>query len=83
MRTASGVTYLHGDHLGSTSVTSGVSSSTQTYYPYGNVRTTSGTLPTDYTFTGQKLDASSGLMYYGARYYDAAIGRFAQPDSSL
>ncbi len=45
------------------------------------MRTTSGTLSTDYTFTGQKLDASTGLMYYGARYYDAAIGRFAQPDS--
>ncbi len=81
MRTASGVTYLHGGHLGSTSVTSGANSSTQTYYPFGTVRTTSGTLPTDYTFTGQKLDASTGLMYYGARYYDAAIGRFAQPDS--
>jgi len=45
-------TYLHGDHLGSTSVTSGVQASSQTYYPYGGVR--SGTLPTDYTFTGQK-----------------------------
>ncbi len=47
------------------------------------MRTTEGTLPTDYTFTGQKLDASSGLLYYGARYYDAAIGRFAQPDSIM
>jgi hypothetical protein len=28
-------------------------------------------LPTDYTFTGQKLDESTGWMYYGARYYDA------------
>ncbi len=45
------------------------------------MRTTEGMLPTDYTFTGQKLDTSSGLLYYGARYYDAAIGRFAQPDS--
>ncbi len=45
------------------------------------MRTTEGALPTDYTFTGQKLDASAGLLYYGARYYDAAIGRFAQPDS--
>jgi hypothetical protein len=43
MRNASGVTYLHGDHLGSTSVTSGAVNSTQTYYPYGAVRTTSGT----------------------------------------
>ncbi len=71
------------DHLGSTSVTSGASSSTQTYYPFGTVRTTSGTLPTDYTFTGQKLDASSGLMYYGARYYAADIGRFIQPDNII
>ncbi len=62
---------------------SGVSSSTQPYYASGTVRTTEGTLPTDYTFTGQKLDASVGLMYYGARYYDAAIGRFAQPDSMI
>ncbi len=46
------------------------------------MRTTDG-LPTDYTFTGQKLDASSGLLYYGARYYDAAMGRFVQPDTTV
>jgi RHS repeat-associated protein len=38
------------------------------------------TLPTDHTFTGKKLDESTGLMYYGARYYDAALGRFVQAD---
>lgn len=79
MRTSAGVTYLHSDHLGSTSVTSGAQPSSQTYYPYGAVR--SGTLPTDYTFTGQRADASDGLMYYGARYYDAGLGRFTQPDT--
>jgi RHS repeat-associated protein len=83
MQDASSVTYLHGDHLGSTSVTSGAISSEQTYYAFGAVRTTNGTLPTDYTFTGQKIDASDGLMYYSARYYDAAIGRFIQPDSII
>ncbi|MDE3091956.1 MAG: RHS repeat-associated core domain-containing protein, partial [Chloroflexota bacterium] len=75
--------YLHGDHLGSTSVTSGATSSAQTYYAFGAVRTMSGTLPTDYTFTGQKFDADAALMYYGARYYDATIGRFTQPDSII
>ncbi len=55
----------------------------QTYYPFGTVRTASGTLPTDYTFTGQKLDASSNLLYYGARYYAADLGRFTQPDSLI
>ena len=69
MQDSSGVTYLHGDHLGSTSVTSGAISSGQTYYAFGAVRTKSGTLPTDYTFTGQKvdkkIDGSDGLMDYG------------------
>ncbi len=39
------------------------------------------TAVTDYGFTGQKLDASDGLMYYGARYYDAALGRFISADT--
>jgi len=81
MKNASGVTYLHGDHLGSTSVTSGAQPGTQTYYPYGGVR--SGSLPTDYTFTGQKRDNEAGLLYYGARYYDSAIGRFIQADTII
>ncbi len=81
MQNAQGITYLHGDHLGSTSVTSGANSSTQVYYPFGAVRASSGSLPTDFTFTGQKIDASDGLMYYGARYYDAALGRFISADT--
>jgi len=86
MRTSAGVTYLHGDHLGSTSVastSSGALASRQTYYAFGAPRTSEGTLPTDYTYTGQKFDNSSNLMYYNARYYDATIGRFIQPDSII
>src|SRR5690606_22481115 len=33
-------------------------------------------------FTGQEQD-SSGLYYYGARYYDPELGRFIQPDTFL
>ncbi len=29
-----------------------------------------------YKYTGQKEVVSIGLYYYGARYYDPAIGRF-------
>ena len=32
------------------------------------------------TFTGQ-LDSGLGLMYYGARFYDGALGRFISPDT--
>jgi len=83
MKQGTTLTYLHGDHLGSTSVASNASGglvSRQTYYAFGGVRTTEGTLPTDYTFTGQKNDTSSALMFYNARYYDANIGRFVQAD---
>jgi RHS repeat-associated protein len=34
-----------------------------------------------YTYTGQEFDAGTGLLYYGARYYDPALGRFVQPDT--
>lgn len=35
---------------------------------------------THYRFTGQYLDDSTGLYYYGARYYDPDLGRFISPD---
>ena len=34
-------------------------------------------------FTGQEFDEETSLYYYGARYYDAVIGRFLSPDSVL
>ncbi|MDE3091022.1 MAG: RHS repeat protein, partial [Chloroflexota bacterium] len=86
MKQGSTVTYLLGDHLGSTSVAvdaSGALQSRQTYYAFGGMRTSDVapiTSITDYNYTGQKLD-SDGLMYYNARYYDATIGRFAQADT--
>jgi len=82
------VTYLLGDHLGSTSVASTASGAlasrqTREAYAFGAMRTSDVapiTSITDYNFTGQKLD-SDGLMYYNARYYDASLNRFIQPDS--
>ena len=40
-------------------------------------------LPTDYGYTGQRSDASSGLDYYGARYYDPTLGQFTSADTLL
>ena len=74
--------HLHGDHLGSTSLTTAGSTveASRTYYAYGSERAATGDLRTDHTFTGQKRDAS-GLLYYNARYYDPALGTFISPDS--
>jgi RHS repeat-associated protein len=44
------------------------------------VRTSSGNLQTDRTFTGQKADGT-GLLYYNARYYDPQLGTFLSPDT--
>jgi YD repeat-containing protein len=62
--------YLHGDNLGSASLTtnaSGAVVSQNRYYPFGASRLTQGTRPTDLDFTGQRLDGS-GLHFYNARY---------------
>jgi RHS repeat-associated protein len=76
--------YLFSDHLGSTSVSYNTTNSqTQTirYYPYGEART--GTVPTDRRFTGQRWDGTIDLYDYNARWYDAALGRFIQPDTLI
>ncbi len=90
------LTYLLGDHLGSTSLTidSATSEVIETRYKaWGEVRytTPNKTLPTRNTFTGQFSyvadDATDlgnsgfGLMFYQSRFYDPALGRFAQADS--
>src|SRR3989339_2221672 len=76
------VYYYHPDHLGSTTLvtnaTGGVVEKTE-YEPYGEVLSGGNDR---YTFTGKELD-TSGLMYYGARYYDPKIGKFTQPDQTL
>jgi RHS repeat-associated protein len=81
------ITYHHNDHLGSASMvtsTNGVKVEETKYLPYGEVRSGgSENLTGRYTYTGQESDGETGLMYYGARYYSAEIGRFVQPDSML
>jgi len=77
------LSYVHSDHLGSSSVetsASGASTASRTYYAYGSTRASSGTLQTDRTFTGQKQDGT-GLLYYNARYYDSSLGTFLSPDT--
>jgi RHS repeat-associated protein len=88
MRNSTGVQWLLGDHLGSTSGVvnaSGVVQSTQLYKPWGESRYSSSASPTKYLYTGQMkegaLGGAEGLYYYGARWYDPSLGRFAQADT--
>jgi len=76
------LTYLHGDHLGSASMTTnalGGVGDEMRYYPYGETR--HGSMSTDRRFTGQREETAIGLYDYKARYYDPVIGRFIQADT--
>jgi RHS repeat-associated protein len=81
------LTFVYGDHLGGASLTadaSGAKVSEMRYYPYGEVRFSSGNLPSDRTFTGQRAEnvgAVGSLMDYGARFYAPTLGRFISPDT--
>ncbi|MEM3555014.1 MAG: RHS repeat-associated core domain-containing protein, partial [Candidatus Micrarchaeaceae archaeon] len=78
------VVYLHLDHLGSPVVATdggGDVVAEVRHYPYGGMRYQVGEMPTTLNFTGQRLDAGVGLLYYRARYYDPVLGRFVQPDT--
>jgi RHS repeat-associated protein len=86
MRTSTEVKFLLGDHLGSTSVTAlanGAFDTETRYYAWGEVRWSSGTAPTDYRFTGQMEVGYINLYWYGSRWYDPALGRFASPDTII
>jgi RHS repeat-associated protein len=51
------------------------------YDSFGNVVAESNPAAGDrFKFTGREFDAETGLYYYRARYYDAAIGRFLSED---
>ena len=84
MRTNGVLSYLLTDHLGSTAVTTdaaGAKTGELRYLPFGATRTTWGVIPTDRRFTGQPRYATLGLDYFGARWYDPALGQFAQADT--
>jgi RHS repeat-associated protein len=81
---ASGIAYLASDGLGSVTEAlnqTGSATGSVLYGPYGDVRYTSGAMPTAKGFTGQYSDATTGLDYYGARYYDPALSQFTSADT--
>jgi RHS repeat-associated protein len=80
----------HSNHLGSASVITDANGDMKEkieYYPFGAYRDRpdyDASFPNvNYTFTGQEDDDETGLMNYGARLYDPAIGRFISPDTII
>jgi RHS repeat-associated protein len=49
--------------------------------PWGEQRYAEGAAPTEFHFTGQRELSVLGLHFYGARWYDSALGRFIQADT--
>ena len=76
--------YYLKDHQGNNRVVinqSGTVEETNHYYPFGGVfGTTGNTQP--YKYNGKEFDTKKGLNWYdyGARHYDAALGRFTTND---
>jgi len=78
------VYFLHGDHLGSTVLTTdgeGRRVGEVRYAPYGATRWAWGSPSTAYRYTGQRWEGGVGLYDYRARWYEPTLGRFVQPDS--
>lgn len=82
------VTYDHHDQLGSIrlitdSAGATGTATTQTWDPYGNSVSTSGSLTSPFGFSGQYTDAESGLIYLRARYYDPSTSQFLTVDPKV
>jgi len=76
--------YYLKDHQGNNRIVinqSGTVEETNHYYPFGGVFASSNSIQ-PYKYNGKELDAKKGLNWYdyGARQYDAALGRFTTVD---
>ncbi|MGB2671013.1 MAG: RHS repeat-associated core domain-containing protein [Candidatus Acidiferrum sp.] len=74
--------FVHGDHLGSTRLLTGLNQAVVQnldYLPYGELISTDTDIDT-HKFTGKERDSESGLDNFGARYDSSSMGRFMSPD---
>ncbi|NRQ32984.1 hypothetical protein HII36_14205 [Nonomuraea sp. NN258] len=86
LRETSGVTWLLAGMHGSAQLAINDATGTvsrERYLPFGQRRGGDDLPFTDRGFLGKTEDASTGLTYLGARYYDPAIARFISVDPEL
>ena len=82
MRSGSETYLLFGDHLASSILLvrgEGTVAEKAYYLPWGGTRGDETITSTAYAYTGQMREGD--IYYYGARWYDADIGRFMQADT--
>lgn len=77
--------YYLKDHQGNNRVVvnqDGTVEETNDYYPFGGLMASSSNSVQPYKYNGKELDRKGGLDWYdyGARHYDATIGRFTTVD---
>ncbi len=76
--------FYHNDHLGSTTLvtnSTGGKHEQVRYLPFGS--TLAGSSESKFMYTSQEQDRETSLYYYGARYYNPDLRRFAQPDGII
>jgi RHS repeat-associated protein len=84
--TQAGSQYYHHDALGSTVNLTDDAGSAQAGYvlsPFGQIVQQFGESVNRRIFTGKELDGNTGLVYFGARYYDPNSARFITEDRYL
>lgn len=78
--------YYHQDALGSTvDLTDDAGTTKASYFlnPWGMIVDSIGQSVNRRVFTGKEIDQNTGLIYFGARYYDPDTARFTTPDTYL
>ena len=86
LATDSSIQYYHFDALGSTVNLTNQTGGVQVSYfldPWGMILDQEGDSVNRNVFSGKEEDGNTGLIYFGARYYDPDTGRFITQDSYL
>ena len=76
------IEYMHQDNLGNNVAITNEEGNViwkSDYEPFGSSFNEEGN--NNYKYNNKELDSSTDLLYYGARYYDADIGRFTTADT--